>query len=378
MPIERPFKTYADFEHLRKVLMRETAGGPVPIIELFADPEIMSEVTGIEYPSDKAVEIFTQAGDAMDNPEMLELAIRLMDLSLEYSKAVGYDYVMMIPIVPLKQSGRSLAGDADDRRKNRAWMEEHEGVIKTRKDFDEYPWPSPEQVNIFPVEYIAPKMPQGMKVMLMCTGIFDDLMEMMGFQNMAIKSIDEPGLVEDVLERLTVLAERAVELGAAHPATGAVFYSSDMGFNSGTILSPAFMRRYVIPRLKRIADACHRHGKPFLLHSCGNVLSIMEDLIDVVGIDAKHSFEDKIRPVEEWYRQYHDRIAILGGVDVDLLSRGTPEQVRERTRRILETCAPGGGYCMGTGNSVANYIPINNYYAMLDATREWNEEHGYK
>jgi uroporphyrinogen decarboxylase len=203
-------------------------------------------------------------------------------------------------------------------------------------------------------------------------------MELLGFQNMALLSIDEPDLVEDVLERLTRLAERAVDLAAAHEATGAVFYSSDMGFNTGTILSPTFMRRHVIPRLKRIADACHRHGKPFLLHSCGNVLGIMEDLIEVVGIDAKHSFEDKILPVEDWYGKYHDRIAILGGVDVDLLSRGTPEQVRRRTRRILEVCAPGGGYCMGTGNSVANYIPIKNYYAMLDETRAWNEEHGYR
>jgi len=53
------------------------------------------------------------------------------------------------------------------------------------------------------------------------------------------------------------------------------------------------------------------------------------------------------------------------------------EEVKRRTRQILEHCAPGGGYCMGTGNSVANYVKIENYYAMLDETRRWNEEHGY-
>jgi len=60
-----------------------------------------------------------------------------------------------------------------------------------------------------------------------------------------------------------------------------------------------------------------------------------------------------------------------------LLARGSEEGVKTRTRQILEHCAPGGGYCMGTGNSVANYLNIENYYAMLDETRKWNAEHGY-
>ncbi len=378
MPIVRPFKTRYDFGHLRRVLMRETTEGPVPIIELFADPEIMSEVTGIEYPSSKAVEIFTAAGDAMDNPEMLDLAIRLMDLSLEYSKAVGYDYVTMIPIVPIRRTRQVLSEDADRRRQKRAWQDEANGIITNRGEYEEYIWPSLEQVNLLPVDYAASKMPEGMKVMLMYEGIFEDLKQLMGFENLAYATVDDPSLVDDILEQLTKIAEYAVDLAAAHPATGAIFFGEDMGYHKGTMLSPEFFRTHVIPRQKRIADACHRHGKPFLLHSCGNVLGIMEDLIEVVGIDAKHSFEDKILPVEDWYRKYHDRIATLGGVDVDLLSRGTPEQVRRRTRRILEDCAPGGGYCMGTGNSVANYIPIDNYYAMVDETRKWNEEHGYR
>jgi uroporphyrinogen decarboxylase len=99
----------------------------------------------------------------------------------------------------------------------------------------------------------------------------------------------------------------------------------------------------------------------------------MEDLIETVGIDARHSFQDNIEPVEEVYRKYGDRIAILGGMDVDLLARGTTDQVRARTREILEACAPGGGYCMGSGNSLPNFVNVENYYAMLDETRRWNE-----
>ena len=375
---QRSVKKGPDFDYLRRVLMRETKGGPVPLLELLADTEIMSEVTGIDFPADRARAIFedpflvTNASDA----EMGELVIRLMNLSLEYSKALGLDYVTMIPVVPLARTRAQLARTGRGREEAlRTWQDLHEGVITNREEFDGYRWPSQDEISIFPVEYAATQMPEGMKVMFMYVGIFEDLKQLMGFETLAYATADDPGLVDDILEQLTRIAEYTIGLAAAHPATGAVFYGEDMGFNSGTLLSPAFMKEHVIPRHKRIADACHRHGKPFLLHSCGKVNALMDDLIDVVGIDAKHSFEDKILPVEECYALWGDRIAIIGGVDMDLLSRGSEEEVRARTRQILEACAPGGGYCMGSGNSVANYVKIENYYAMIDETRKWNQEH---
>ena len=97
----------------------------------------------------------------------------------------------------------------------------------------------------------------------------------------------------------------------------------------------------------------------------------MEDLICDVGIDARHSFEDAIMDVVTFSRRYGDRIAVLGGIDVDFLCRATAEEVRQRVRRTLDACFPGGGYCLGTGNSVTNYIPVENYLAMLDEGRRY-------
>jgi len=100
------------------------------------------------------------------------------------------------------------------------------------------------------------------------------------------------------------------------------------------------------PRHWRLVD--------IVLHSCGNLATVMDDIV-AVGFDAKHSFEDKIMPVEQVFSRWGDRLAVLGGVDMDLLGRGSEEDVRRRTREILEVCAARGtGYCLGTGNSVAN------------------------
>ena len=145
----------------------------------------------------------------------------------------------------------------------------------------------------------------------------------------------------------------------------------DLGFRTGTFLSPAHLRQYVFPWQKKIREAAHARGLPFILHSCGNLERIMDDLIEGVGIDAKHSFEDAIMPVEQAVEKYCDRIAILGGVDMDLLARGSEKEVRVRTREIIDTCASTGRFALGTGNSIASYLSIDNYLAMLDEGRRF-------
>ena len=144
-----------------------------------------------------------------------------------------------------------------------------------------------------------------------------------------------------------------------------------MGYRSGTLIHPADLREFVLPHHACMADTAHRAGRPYLLHSCGNLAEIMDDLCDEVRIDAKHSFEDTIEDVESAKARYGDRIALLGGIDVDFLCRSSEAGIRRRVRRTLGSCMPGGGYCLGTGNSVANYIPLRNYLAMLDEGRRY-------
>jgi uroporphyrinogen decarboxylase len=126
----------------------------------------------------------------------------------------------------------------------------------------------------------------------------------------------------------------------------------------------------VLPWHKRFAAMAHQRGLPYFLHSCGNLAKIMEDLIIEVGIDGKHSFEDAILPVEDFQRRYGDRIAVLGGVDVHRLTTGTPEQVRQRVRFLIDTCGGRGRYAIGSGNSIPSYIPLENYLTMVDEALE--------
>jgi uroporphyrinogen decarboxylase len=172
--------------------------------------------------------------------------------------------------------------------------------------------------------------------------------------------------VAAVFQRVGELLLAATEAMVGHEKVGAVFEGDDMGHKHATLVSADVIRQHALPWHKRMVEAAHAAGKPYILHACGNLAEIMDDLIGYCGIDAKHSFEDVIMPVAEVKRRWGDRIAICGGVDVDKLARLPEAELRAYVRRILEECAPGGGYLLGSGNSVANYIPAESYLAMLD------------
>jgi uroporphyrinogen decarboxylase len=136
------------------------------------------------------------------------------------------------------------------------------------------------------------------------------------------------------------------------------------------MLPPDILRRYVFPWYRRIVEKAHACGKYAILHSCGHFQDIVGDIVDDMKFDARHSYEDKIMPVEDAYEFFHPRLAVLGGMDVDFLVRATPEAIYGRTRRMLERTSSRGGYALGSGNSIPDYIPNANYGAMLRAAYE--------
>jgi len=97
----------------------------------------------------------------------------------------------------------------------------------------------------------------------------------------------------------------------------------------------------------------------------------MDDLIRDVRIDAFHSFQDVIIPISDFLGRYGGDTAALGGVDMDKLGRMEESDLRAYVREILDNCMPGR-FALGSGNSVANYIPVRNYLAMVDEARRWS------
>jgi uroporphyrinogen decarboxylase len=243
------------------------------------------------------------------------------------------------------------------------------GLIKDWESFEKYRWPDPEANDFSPIEEAARQMPEGMKLILSgYGGVLETAISLTGYEQLCYLLFEEPDLVEAIFENIGRRILRYYQRCAPMESVGALIANDDWGFKTQTMISPADLNRYVFPWYQRIADMAHQAGKPVLLHSCGNLAKVMDTVIDFLKIDAKHSFEDAILPVEEAYRKWGDRIAIMGGLDVDFLGRKTPGEIRLRTQKLIELSSRRGGLAIGSGNSIPEYIPVENFCAMAHAT----------
>jgi uroporphyrinogen decarboxylase len=326
----------------------------MPFYEYFHDNEVVAAIMGEAVPSVK-----------LSSPrELLEAYFRQR---VNFMQRLGYDYVQCT--IGPELTIQRLKGDdsAQLPRAKREWVDDNHGVIETWADFEAYPWPDLSSISLRPLEVCASQLVDGMKIVANPPGgVLENVMWLMGYMPMSYALVDQPGLVEAMFERCGEMIFKAVEIEAQSDAVGAVMLADDLGFRTGTLVHPDLLRKHCFPWYKKMAEVVHSHGKPFGLHACGNVSQVIEDLINV-PFDAKHSFEDVIMPVTEFKRRYGSRIGVLGGIDVHLLASATEDEVRKYTRRVIEECAPGGGWALGSGNSLANYIPIKNFMAMLSA-----------
>jgi uroporphyrinogen decarboxylase len=335
-----------DFSRLRKVLLREGEPDRLPFYELLVDSVVVEKYTGKPVSTEATVEFYWR---------------------------LGFDYVALESTgFQYELRWRQTQDTAALSKGNRKYVDNNHGLIQNRGDFDAYPWP--EITRECAREFVEAQnyMPDGMKLIYTVGGVLENVTQLMGLIPFSYAVYEDPGLVSDMFEKtgqdLLVLV-RTILSNVDRRKLGAVVLGDDMGDAHSTLISPELLRKFAFPWDKKLAELVHSYDLPFVLHSCGNLAAIMDDLIDDVKIDAKHSFEDKILPVTEAKRRYGDRIAILGGVDMNFLCTANPEAIRRYVRNVIEICAPGGGYALGTGNSVANYIPLENFLSMLDEGR---------
>ena len=356
--VERLPRPEPDVSQFLAALRRERPQR-VPMLELKLDDEVASALLGeplVPWQKDAPAEKRRQA---------LRQAVSLMH-------RLGYDAFRLRANFPFELIKEPTADTAGLSRGERQWQSEHRGPIQSRQDAERYHWPTLADVDFGPAEEIARELPDGMGCIGFCGGVFEWSSWLMGLVPFSIALYDQPELVRTVVDRVGQLVYDVFEVWCRADHVVALWSGDDMGFKTATLVSPDHLREYILPWHRRCVELAHAHGKPYILHSCGNIKAVMPDLVEDVGIDARHSFEDVIEPVEAFVREWGDQVAAIGGVDVDVLARGSEEDVVRRTRQILEACAPQGGYAAGSGNSVTNYVPVENYLAMVETVHRFN------
>lgn len=251
-----------------------------------------------------------------------------------------------------------------------AWENEHEGVIASWADFERFPWPRVEDVDFGQVEWFERHLPPDMGLFI-STHVWEDIRALFGFETFCYTLYEDPALVEAVAAKVGEFNLALARAACDFRCVFALYGADDFGYKSGLMMPPDVLRRIALSPHKRMAAIAHGQGRLYMLHACGNLAEIMDELIDDVRIDAKHSFEDVIMPVSEAKRRFGHRLALLGGLDVDFIARAPEASIRQKVRDVLDVCHPGGGYCLGLGNWVTDYTPIDHYLAVLDEGRRY-------
>jgi uroporphyrinogen decarboxylase len=328
----------------------------MPIYEHIISPNIMEEAIGKKFTD-------LYHGNKNDRREFFK---NYNNFFLE----MGYDTVSFECCIGPAMPGSGSLG------------EHKPGVIKTRDDFNKYPWK--EIPKLYFEKYsedfqlMGEELPAGMKAIGgPGNGLFECVQDITGYMDLCYISVDDPKLYNDLFVAVgNVMYEIWEEFLKRFSDFYCVLrFGDDLGFKTSTLIKPEDIKSKVIPRYKRVIELVHSYGKPFLLHCCGNIFSVMEDLIDVAKIDAKHSNEDQIATFDVWIEKYGKRIGNFGGVDMNVLCQLTETEIKEYVKNVISYSIDADGFALGSGNSIPDYIPLEGYMAMVETARDFRGDY---
>jgi len=314
------------------------------------------------------------------HPKIKELFLSKRIICLEdevnFWHKAGYDYIKLQPKAdfnPMKIGIDNNVSYNDDGTIFRKWASEKNGVISNYKDFENYAFPSISDFEYANFEEVKTLLPEGMGVVGQYGDIFTMTWEMMGFESFSIALFENEELVDILNNKLGELVLSMFEYFAQSDIVDAIWYSDDIAYTNGLMVSPEILDKYFFPWLKKIGDLSKRYNKPLIYHSDGILFDVMDRIVEC-GVDAIHPIEPKAMNLADVKNRYGKKLCLIGNIDVDQLSRGTIDEIRNNVYKNIEEAGFDGGYCVGSGNSIPEYVKLENYIAMIETVKEINSK----
>jgi uroporphyrinogen decarboxylase len=249
---------------------------------------------------------------------------------------------------------------------------------RTPEDIEEYPWPVPEMIlDLNGLADHARRLYRESPYAILGihegpSSLFEASWYLRGLPEFMLDLAANPEMAHALLRHLTDVAKATTALFLKEVGQYIDIYrvGDDLGMQSGTMISPAMFREVVKPYLAEYYAMIHNMTDArLMLHCCGSVRSIMDDLIEI-GVDILHPVQvtaEDMEP-EELKAQFGDRLCFCGGIDTQqVLPHGTPGEVQEEVRRRIQELAPGGGYLLAAVHAIQPDVPPENVCTMFEA-----------
>ena len=199
--------------------------------------------------------------------------------------------------------------------------------------------------------------------------LFERAWTLRGMENLLMDMHLHPDFVEELLDAILEFNLALLAHAVAFPIDGCRF-GDDWGTQRGVMMGVELWRRFLKPRLARQYAFAREHGKRVMIHSCGAVAELFDDLIEI-GVDCFNPFQPEVMDVYAMKRRYGDRLSFYGGMSTQrTLPFDTPDGVRAAARRLMAEVGRGGGYILGPAHDTPKDVSLANALALIDTCRE--------
>ena len=257
-----------------------------------------------------------------------------------------------------------------------AWLKNRDGIRNVNTPLEgesdaRFHWPDPTVRGLF--DHLIPSLEAGRDrfylVGLQHLGLFERAYLLMGYQAFMIALSEDTPLVEELFDHILEfhlgLARRFIDLGVDAIRTG-----DDYGMQEGLQMDPRLWRRLVKPRLEMIWRLYREASVTVMHHSCGDVTSIIPDLLEI-GLEVLHPVQPKAMAIQELSERFGEKLVFFGGIDTqELLPFGSQKDVGEAVKKCIEILGKSGRYIIAPSQEIMNDVPTGNVLALIESIRE--------
>ncbi len=201
---------------------------------------------------------------------------------------------------------------------------------------------------------------------------FENTWQPFGFENFTKLLFQRPSFIKELLNTIEDFLKGLIDYLVMNFSIELFFLSDDHGFKTGPLISPRQFTQFIFPKMRDFISYCHKHGVTVMFHSCGNINKLIDKIIET-KIDGLNPLEPSASMyIFEIKRKYGDEITLMGNVDtIELLAKGTPKKIELYVKKLIDHCAPGGGFILADSHSINPQISHSNYDAMIISAKKF-------
>ncbi len=245
-----------------------------------------------------------------------------------------------------------------------------ENCLLPEPDLSEYIFPEPDEARIREKceRLVSGENKDRFSMYIIGFSLYERAWSLRGVENILMDMALNPEFVTELLDRIADYNNKVASIAMEYPID-AIFYGDDWGQQKGLIMGPRYWREFIKPALNKMYSHIKSKGRYLCQHSCGDIEEVFPDLIEL-GLDIYNTFQPEIYDIEKVKKEFGDRLSFYGGVSTQtVLPFGTPDEVREQTRKMLTVMGKDGGYICAPTHSMPADIPVENMQAFLEVVQ---------